>query len=36
MNADWDADEPTPDHVYDRRAEEAIVQDQLERGIRCF
>jgi hypothetical protein len=31
---DYHADDPTPDHVYDRQAEEAADLDRQELGIR--
>lgn len=31
-----DDEEDMPDHVYDRRAEEAMVLDWMEQGIRGF
>jgi hypothetical protein len=33
---DFHTDQPTPDDVLEQGAGEAMAQDQLERGIRCF
>lgn len=33
---DWHTDDPTPDEVFDRLADEAATLDRLERGIRPF
>lgn len=36
LNADYDADEPVPDHVLDALAGEADAVDLMSRGIRPF
>ena len=36
LGDDGHCDEPVPDEVIDREADEALAQDQLDRGIRMF